>query len=209
MITLNDLQRAMTLPRFDPAAAHLAMAPAGRISRQPDPPPREAGVLALAAPMPGDPTGALHLVLTRRTAQLNGHSGQMSFPGGRRDDSDADFWETALRETREELGIDTRPVQKLGALSPLYIPPSHFDVYPWVGYLPCLPDLAPNPDEVAAVHLAPLDVLLTPDCKHETDITLPGGTLRRVPAYLLCGQVVWGATAAMLSELEHRLRAVL
>jgi 8-oxo-dGTP pyrophosphatase MutT (NUDIX family) len=150
-----------------------------------------------------------HIILTRRTATLNGHSGQMSFPGGRRDPDDADFWQTALRETREELGIDTAEVQQLGHLTPLYIPPSHFDVYPWAGYLPVLPALNPSPYEVAAVHLTPVSALLEPASKTETDIPLPDGQLRTVPAYMLCGQIVWGATAIMLCELEHRLRTVM
>lgn len=165
-------------------------------------------MLVLFAPIAHD--ADLHIVLTRRTAALNGHSGQMSFPGGRHDPDDADFWHTALRETREELGIDTTEVQRLGHLTPLYIPPSHFDVYPWAGYLPRFPAFNPNPQEVASIHLAPVSALLNPDSKIETDIALPDGNgLRRVPAYLLCGQVVWGATAIMLCELEHRLRAVI
>lgn len=182
----------------------LAMAPMGRPSRRADPPPREAGVLVLFLPIAEE----WHIVLTRRTATLNGHSGQMSFPGGRRDPQDSDFWQTALRETGEELGIATDAIGCLGSLTPLYIPPSHFDVYPWAGYLPALPPLMPNPDEVAAVHLAPVSALLDSTSKTHADIPLPDGQTRRVPAYNLCGQIVWGATAIMLCELEHRLRAV-
>ncbi len=205
-ITPDLLLRALTLPSFDPAPAMRAMAPLGREARRADPPPRQAGVLALIAP---DLADGLQVALTRRTERLNGHSGQMSFPGGRRDPDDPDFWHTALRETREELGIDTDGIQQLGALTPLYIPPSHYDVYPWVGFLPALPALAPNPHEVAEVYLAPLAALLADDCKCTAQLTLPNGQTRAVPAYRLCGQEVWGATAIMLSELEHRMRAVL
>ncbi len=208
MLTVEDLRRALHITPFDPTPALLAMSPAGREGRRSDPPPRQAGVLALVVGQ-GGPSDPLHLVLTRRTERLNGHSGQMSFPGGRREEADPDFWHTALRETTEELGIPTDGITNLGPLTPLYIPPSHYDVFPWVGHLSGLPAFAPNPDEVAAVHLAPLDALLDPTCKQTVDLTLPGGHIRSVPAYLLCGQVVWGATAIMLSELEHRLRASL
>ncbi len=215
-ITLEHIQRALTLPAFDPAASMLAMAPMGRPGRKTDPLPREAGVLILFCPQPpllqsreGEAASELHIILTRRTDQLNGHSGQMSFPGGRRDPDDADFWQTALRETREELGIDTAGVECLGSLTSLYIPPSHFDVYPWAGYLGVAPSLNPNPHEVASVHFAPVSALLDPANKHELDLPMFTGQTRRVPAYLLCEQVVWGATAIILSELEHRLRAVL
>ncbi len=230
-ITLEHIQHALALPGFDPAPSMLAMAPMGRPGRKTDPLPREAGVLVLLCqqPMPirtpivesssadtpymtavqPNPESGLHLILTRRTDQLNGHSGQMSFPGGRRDPQDADFWQTALRETREELGIETGSVACLGNLTPLYIPPSNFDVYPWVGYIPTLPSLNPNPQEVAAVHFAPVSALFDPASKQEVELPMFTGQNRRVPAYVLCDQVVWGATAIMLSELEHRLRAVM
>lgn len=204
-VTIDHIQRAIALTEFDPAPAMLSMAPLGRPNRRADPPPREAGVLILFTHAQDD----WHIILTRRTAALNGHSGQMSFPGGRRDPQDANFWQTALRETHEELGIETTDIQCLGSLTPLYIPPSHFDVYPWVGYLPAFPALNPNPQEVAAVYFAPISALLDPTSKTETDIALQDGMLRRVPAYLLCDQIVWGATAIMLCELEHRLRAVM
>ena len=211
LITLEHIRRALTLPDFDPAPSMLAMAPMGRPGRKTEPPPREAAVLALLCPLTPvlESAPELHLILTRRTDQLNGHSGQMSFPGGRRDPDDADFWQTALRETREELGIDTTDVECLGSLTQLYIPPSHFDVSPWVGYLPMQPTLIPNPYEVASVHFAPVSALLEPTNKQTADLPMFTGQMRQVPAYMLCGQIVWGATAIMLSELEHRLRAVL
>ncbi len=202
-LTLDHLCAALNLESFDVEAAWRVMAPRGRIERRADPPPKQAGVLVLLTGEDGD----LRVMLTRRTERLNGHRGQMSFPGGRRDDSDRDFAHTALRETGEELGIDTAGVALLGALTPIYIPPSHFDVFPYVGYQRVLPPLMPNPDEVAAVYPVALADLFDPENHIVTEIETVAGPLT-VPAYTLGGQIVWGATAVILCELEMRLRAV-
>lgn len=201
-IDLDHIERAMALPDFDPATALLRMAPEGRPKRSPDLLPKQAGVLLL---LTGCGMGELGVVLTRRTDRLTGHSGQMSFPGGRRDQTDSSFEHTALRETAEELGIDTSGIAILGTLTPIYIPPSNFDVHPYVGYVPELPPLAPNPEEVAAVYTAPLRDLLDPASRTSARIETTYGA-RDVPAYLLKGQIVWGATAMMLHEFEARLR---
>lgn len=201
-IGLDHIERALSLPDFDPARALLHMAPEGRPERRTGLTPKQAGVLLL---LTGCEDGGLGVVLTRRTDRLTGHSGQMSFPGGRRDPTDTGFEHTALRETAEELGIDTSGIGILGTLTPIYIPPSNFDVHPYVGHVPELPPLAPNPDEVAAVYVAPLDDLLSPASRTTTRIETSQGT-RTVPAYLLSGQIVWGATAIMLHEFEARVR---
>jgi 8-oxo-dGTP pyrophosphatase MutT (NUDIX family) len=201
-IGLDHIERALALPDFDPAAALLGMSPQGRLERRADLTPKQAGVLLL---LTGCGAGELGVVLTRRTDRLTGHSGQMSFPGGRRDPTDTSFEHTALRETAEELGIDTSGIAILGMLTPIYIPPSNFDVHPYVGHVPELPPLAPNPDEVAAVYTAPLRDLLSPSSRTTARIETSVGP-RDVPAYLLSGQIVWGATAIMLHEFEVRLR---
>ena len=204
-IDLDQIERALTLDDFDPAAALSGMAPHGRLQPSADVTPKEAGVLLL---LTGCGEGELGVVLTRRTNRLTGHSGQMSFPGGRRDPTDSSFEHTALRETAEELGIDTSGIAILGTLTPIYIPPSNFDVHPYVGHVPELPPLAPNPDEVAAVYTAPLRDLLDPASRTTARIETTYGP-RDVPAYLLSGQIVWGATAIMLHEFEVRLRQAL
>lgn len=210
-ITLEHVKSALALASFDAAAAHLRMAPHvhGSFSLA-TAQPKEAAVLALLYPNdPANPDENLQIVLTRRTDTLRGHSGQVSFPGGRRDEDDESFAGTALRETCEELGLCDEPITLLGQLSELYLPPTGFNIHPYVGYLPHIPVFTPNPDEVALVFSVPLTDLLDDTRKCEEEREFGSGIRARVPYYDLHGHVVWGATANMLSELEHRLRAVL
>jgi hypothetical protein len=96
----------------------------------------------------------------------------------------------------------------LGALTPIYIPPSHFEVYPTVGAVELLPPLNPNPYEVAEIFPMPLHDLIYGDIKRTSEREFRGQMIR-VPYYEVGGHQVWGATAIMISEFEQRLRAVL
>lgn len=210
MITFDHLRAALALSDFDAPKAQLKMSPnprgAVRRNLQYDTPPREAAVLVLVYPHTPD---ELRLVLTRRTETLTKHSGQVSFPGGRRDEADASFAATALRETCEELGVcDAAQFQIMGTLYPCYIPPSHFMVQPVVAMLPFIPQFHPSPDEVAEVLTLSLVALLHPATKQHEYWQMQGHNVS-VPYYAVQGHKVWGATAVMLSELEQRLRAVL
>lgn len=203
-VNLNHVRTALNLPNFDWPAAHARMAPIVRVPlpQNKGVPPRQAGVLVLVYPL----DEGLHIILTRRTEKLRGHSGQISFPGGSFDPQDGSLTVTALRETCEELGICDDQIQIIGMLSTVYIPPTHFDVFPSVAALPIPPTFDPNPEEVAEVFTLSLDALLDERLKHEETRTIQGYSVR-VPYYLVHGHKVWGATAVMLSELEYRLRA--
>lgn len=207
MITLDTVKAALWMDSFDHTQAHLRMAPKPR-GMSPDPngtPPREAGVLALLV----SEVDGLHVVLTRRQAHLRGHSGQISFPGGRRDPEDQSFTATALRETQEELGIMPDDINILGQLSSVYIPPSNYNVYPSVGYFtPTTIYFRPNPDEVAEVFTLSLNDLVDERLKEHEYRDFQGVRVK-IPYYQVHGHKVWGATAVMLSELEHRLHLVL
>ncbi len=185
-------------------AAQLRMSPPNRPNKVPQgTTPREAGVLLLLYPT----EGALHFVLTRRTERLGSHSGQISFPGGRREPSDADLTATALRETHEELGIDLNGINLLGHLTPLYVPPSHFLISPIVAYSHHVPAFNPNANEVAEVIEAPLTVLFDEAAKGAELRALisQNGAQQLTPHYRIAGHNVWGATAMVLSEFESLL----
>jgi len=205
-VTFEDVQAALDLPEFDFAAAHLRMAPnpRGVNATPPENPPRKAGVLVLIYPE----SNSLYLILTRRTERLRGHSGQISFPGGSYDPQDASLTATALRETCEELGICDQPLKIVGMLNTVYIPPTHFDVYPTVATLPFRPAMTPNPEEVAEVLALSVDSLLDEATKQEEERQFQNFRVK-VPFYMLNDHKIWGATAVMLSELEQRLRTAI
>lgn len=156
---------------------------------------REAGVLALFFPRNEVPT----LLLTVRRSDLKEHPGQVSFPGGRREPNET-LRATALREAEEEVGLPPQGVDILGSLTPLYIPPSNFCVYPFVGMVPQAPDLTPQDDEVERILCTPLSHLLNPNTRRREPWTLRGQEVM-VPFLDIEGHKVWGATAMMLAEL--------
>jgi 8-oxo-dGTP pyrophosphatase MutT (NUDIX family) len=205
MISFTSLKDAVELPDFDGFQAQLGMSPKGRERMMPNPanPPRQSAVLVLAYPQVD---GSLHLLLTKRTDTLRGHSGQVSFPGGSIDPEDKSHEEAALREAFEEVGLYDKP-RILGKLTDLWIPPSNFEVHPVVATLEHEPTLIANPTEVAKILHMPLSALLDPATKKSTTMDFRG-TPVDVPYYDVDGHIVWGATAAMLSELELRLRQV-
>jgi 8-oxo-dGTP pyrophosphatase MutT (NUDIX family) len=148
------------------------------------------------APRPG-------VVFTLRRDDLARHAGQVSFPGGRADVQDADAVATALRESREEIALDTRAVEPLGYLDRLETT-SGFCVTPVVARLAADAVLSPQPEEVARIFEVPLDFLLDPGNLHSYDIHLRG-LRRKVYEYVGVAPRIWGATALMLVNLMRRM----
>ncbi|MBN1994574.1 MAG: CoA pyrophosphatase [Anaerolineae bacterium] len=165
---------------------------------------REAGVLILLYPHPATHP-ELHLVLIRRPNYPGVHSGQISFPGGRREKEET-YQATALRETMEEIGVLPETVEVIGPLSSLYTAPSNFCIYPFVAFSSTRPVFRPDPKEVAELIETPLGLLLNPATRQEEVWLLPGGQ-RRVPFFNVFGHRVWGATAMILNEFLTLLEA--
>jgi 8-oxo-dGTP pyrophosphatase MutT (NUDIX family) len=141
---------------------------------------------------------AVHLVLTKRNEYDGPHSGQVSFPGGAWEPEDNSLEDTALRETREEVGVKG-PVEILGALSPLHIPVSNYLVSPFVGWIDSKPKFRPDPSEVQYVIEASLEGLLDP-AMQDTETLYHHQEPVKAPFYRVGKEKVWGATAMMLSE---------
>jgi 8-oxo-dGTP pyrophosphatase MutT (NUDIX family) len=153
--------------------------------------------------------GELYVVLTRRTWAMRSHSGEVSFPGGRRDDGDLDLWQTALRESREEIALDTSTVECLGELDHLATVTSHSFIAPYVAALPGRPETTANPAEVSAVLHVPVAELLDPAIYREERWELPWAEDRPLFFFELVGDTVWGATGAMLRQLLGLLTGTL
>jgi 8-oxo-dGTP pyrophosphatase MutT (NUDIX family) len=164
---------------------------------------------AVLVPLFRDPAGELRVVLTKRRADLRRHAGEISFPGGRRDPTDADLTETALREAEEEIGLPRAEVTVIAALQPTSTFATNYAIHPFVGLLGHQPDQrrwSASEREVAAV-LEPALVALRAARGH-TQITRRGFTFQ-TDAYLFDGQVVWGATARILDDLLERTPSLL
>jgi len=165
----------------------------------PKPPWKLAAVLV---PIVNRPAGA-SLLLTRRTERLQDHAGQVSFPGGGREQGDRDPVETALRETEEEIGLDRRYVEVLGFLQG-YLTISGYTVTPVVGLVTPGFRLQPDPLEVAEIFEVPLQFLADPANRQLRERDLGG---QKVAYYLFEfeGHAIWGATAAMLVDFLDTL----
>jgi 8-oxo-dGTP pyrophosphatase MutT (NUDIX family) len=148
--------------------------------------------------------GGLHLVFTRRSGQVRHHQDQISFPGGAKE-KDEGLDRTALRETEEELGVRTDEVVLLGKLSPLYVPPSGFCIYPFVGVTPVRPRFTPADEEVAEIIEVPLVHLFEDQTVEREDWIIRGRPVE-VPFYRYEDWKIWGATAMILSEFLEMVR---
>jgi len=157
---------------------------------------KESAVLALLFPFKDD----IGILLIKRTADNSVHSRQVSFPGGKKEPDDTDLVATALRETEEETGIPQEDITVLGTLSKIYIHPSNFNVFPFVGYINYDPEVYAN-DEVEKPLKIPLSELSDSRFPVNKDITGHDGKIYPVPCYYIQNEIIWGATAMMLSEL--------
>lgn len=161
---------------------------------------------AVLVPLVERPEG-LSVLLTRRTEHLSSHAGQISFPGGRAEELDSSPIETALREAEEEIGLHRRHVEIIGVL-PEHVTISAYRVTPVVALVQPPFTLRADPGEVAEMFEVPLGFLMSGANHERRSVALPeGGGTRRFYAMPYKDYFIWGATAAMLRNLYHFLRA--
>jgi len=156
-----------------------------------------------------DKSDNTNFILILRKTYQGVHSNQVGFPGGRLEIFDKNLEHTALRETEEEVGIPKEEVEVLKRLTKLYIPPSNFWVYPYVGLIEKTPILVPQKSEVEKILEVNIDEFLDDKSLIKQKLSTSYANDIEVPAFYLNGQVVWGATAMMLSELKELLKEIL
>ncbi len=192
-------------------ASHYKMAPAFRLKeleaiRLKKKDPKKAGVMALFYP---DAEQITHLLLILRKTYKGVHSNQIAFPGGKVEPEDVDLLATALRETHEEVGVPADAITVIRALTEVYIPPSNFEVQPFVGFCNKAVSFVPQESEVEALIKVPLIAFMSDANLFTQHLTTSYAENVAVPAFKLNGHTVWGATAMMLSELKDLLKQVL
>lgn len=195
---------AVHLKDFDTRSTRIAMSPIGRIPRRP------AGLAGAARTgsvliVLFSAADSLHVILIKRREDLRHHPGQISFPGGRREQGETPL-ACALRETREEIGIEPASLIIAGHLETAYIIASDFSIDPFVAWHPGIPACIPYPSEVDAIYTVPLAHLCAPGAREYRQKNILG-TQRSVPGFLLDGHHLWGATAMLLHEIIERLKA--
>jgi 8-oxo-dGTP pyrophosphatase MutT (NUDIX family) len=166
----------------------------------------KSSVLILLYPL--TPENEISIVLIQRPSYEGVHGGQISLPGGRSEESDTNLRETALREAKEEIGIDPGKIITLGVLTELYIPPSNYLVLPFLGYASERPVFVPDPKEVAGIIEIKLKDLLNEGNIKYKDIHIKTGLSVYGPCFEIDNHTIWGATAMILNELKEILKRI-
>ena len=135
------------------------------------------------------------------------HSGQISFPGGQKEESDKSLADTALRETFEEVGIKIDPKNILGKLSNLYIPPSNFIVEPFVAYVENLDEFVIDESEVQHIYKIELKELLDAKAIQVKDVLSRNNQTISAPCFYINELKIWGATAMIFNELMEIIKS--
>ncbi|OFY39134.1 MAG: hypothetical protein A2X18_03695 [Bacteroidetes bacterium GWF2_40_14] len=195
----------MYIPDLPGKKAHLKMAPLHRLStlKIEEAPPensRESAVLVLLFPASSENILDWEVLVIKRNIYDGVHSGQIAFPGGKCEDIDKDYADTACRESHEELSLDRDKIEIVGLLSRLYVPPSNFTIYPVLAYASCEMELIPDHREVVEYRKIPLK-LFDPTLSEIFKIRIGREEYVNAPGYTIGDYFIWGATAMILSEL--------
>jgi len=190
--------------------AHAKMAPSNRLELLKSVDfnkmkPRKAAVMMLFYPKERQ----THLALILRNSYNGVHSSQIAFPGGKVEEDDIDLSDTALRETHEEIGIHPMHIKLVRPFTEVYIPPSNFMVYPFMGYSHSELNFVLQEEEVAGLVELPLTDFLDDGILENKMMKTSYADAFEVPGFRVNEHFVWGATAMMLSELKETLKMVL
>jgi len=206
-LSIEELKQKFLRP-LPGALSHLKMSPRNRVddfsgNNPMMPLARRSAVLVLLFP----DQGQLKTVFIKRSVYNGVHSGQISFPGGQYETTDDSFEATALRETKEEIGVPGDKIQLIGRLTDFYIPPSNFLVKVYVGYTSQKPEYIPDKKEVQSVVEVNVEDLYDGNniTQKEFYSTSRNGVVN-APTYVISGVEIWGATAMIVSELLDVLR---
>ncbi|MCC8174269.1 MAG: CoA pyrophosphatase [Odoribacter sp.] len=164
-------------------------------------PPVESAVMILAIPS----EDKLVIPFIKRTQKGRHHAGQIALPGGKKEESDNSFIETALREYKEEIGVKSEDIVILGTLSPIYIPVSNFTIHPVVGTTIKKPTFKKCEDEVEEIILVPISELFNPENKRTQNFSQDRREVT-APGYHIGGYFIWGATAMIIAEMEQIMK---
>ena len=190
--------------------SHIKMAPSERVKMMEEnsydvSTVRKAAVMMLFYPK----NEVAHLLLIVRNSYPGVHSSQIAFPGGKVEDIDFGLKQTALRETHEEIGIHPNDIHVIRDFTSIYIPPSNFLVYPFLGVSHIELTFTLQEEEVAGIIELPLSVLLDDSIINIKTLETSYSKSIEVPVFQIEEHTIWGATAMMLSELKDALKMVL
>tara|TARA_B100000902_G_scaffold353664_1_gene365301 strand:- start:8885 stop:9517 length:633 start_codon:yes stop_codon:yes gene_type:complete len=202
-ITLIKKRLSQPLPGWE-SQKKMAVMSINPVTRLAFIPPADAKLAAVAIILFKE-ENTLKFFLTKRTSNVDHHKGQISFPGGAKDEGES-FQDASLRETEEEIGINI-DLDLLGALTPLYIPVSGFFIHSYVWYAKERPNTRINEDEVESVYDVNLDELKDKNLLSTKPIKIKGVSIE-VPSFKFNSCTSWGATAMILSELKDILNEI-
>lgn len=164
---------------------------------------RQSAVLALLYPKNKE----LFTVFILRNIYQGVHSGQISFPGGKHEKFDASLWDTALREAHEEVNTEPCQINRIGELTPVYIPPSKFLVTPFLAFCRTEPEFKPDPVEVSKIIQVPVAAFLDRSQILQKKMFIQSlNSSLDIKYFNVEGEVLWGATAMIISELSEIFR---
>ena len=202
-ITLIKKRLNQSLPGWD-SQKKMAVMPISPVTQLAFIPPADAKLAAVAIILFQE-DNKLKFFLTRRTSNVDHHKGQISLPGGAKDEGES-FEDTSLRESEEEIGVNV-DLDLLGELTPLYAPVSRFLIHSYIWYVKERPNTIINEDEVESIHDVDLDELQDTNVLSTKSVNVKGLNIK-VPSFKFDSCTSWGATAMILSELKDLLAEI-